>query len=742
MMTLLRQPTIFLASISIIFCTFCAESATAQKQTFTDLEEALQSGALWRGENGPQNVIWIDNDSRFSYSQVNPETRANEIRAFNPADNSTELLFDGQDLAFPDSDHPFEYDSFQWASDSDHMLFQANFRPIYRHSGISDYYFYTRSTNELQLVAKDAGSAELSPDGGRIGFEREGDMFIYEFATDIEIRLTDDAQDHIFNGRFGWVYEEEFSIAQAWRWSPDSRYIAFWQEDESQVPIFKMTDYAGQHSEYVEIRYPKVGDTNPEVRIGVVDVVTGDKIWLDTGKHPDSYIPRIYWTADEGKLAVVHLSRNQRDLSLFFFDINSGERTLVFEESSDYWIDLLNFFEGIDDFFLFPENHREFFWLSDRDGFRHLYRYDYEGHLLNQVTSGDWEVTYIHALDASEGYVYYSSTEASPLERQLYRINLDGSDKTRITHERGRHSVNMASSGSYFINSWSNTETPRHIQLKNGNGELIYTFVDANAVRENQEQHAYYPAEIIRFTTSDGQDLEGMMMMPANFDPEKKYPAVLDIYGGPGAQSVYDEFTTNMWRQFLAQQGYIVMSLNNRGSGGYGRDFEKLVYRNLGYWEAFDFNEAGNYLKSLPFVDADRLTIRGHSYGGYMVLYTMTSWPDTYAKGISTAPVSDWRLYDTIYTERYMDLLTENEQGYLESSPTQRAENMKGELLLIHSSMDENVHVQHTFQFAKALIDNRIDADLRIFPPGAHGVAYSWDSYIYLMNLYMKFLED
>jgi len=737
----LHRILLVIGSFVLIFTNISVSQSTAP-HSYDSLEEALQSASMWRGEPGPRNLIWIDGGQRYSYSSRNPETSRTEIRAYTPETGRDELLLDTQSLTFPGTDTPFTYRSFQWAGDSDHILFETNFRPVYRHSGISDFYFYSRSTGTLQLVARDAGTAELSPDGGRVGFEHEGDLYIYEFATDQTIRLTHDATEHVFNGRTGWVYEEEFMITQAWKWSPDGRYIAFWQEDESQVPVFQMTNYEGQHSEYVQIRYPKVGDTNPTVRIGVVDVVTGERTWLDTGMPADSYIPRIYWTADEGTLAVVHLTRNQRELRLFFFDAESGERRLVMQETSEYWIDIFNFFEGIQEFFFFPEQSREFFWLSDRDGYRHLYRYNYDGELVNQVTRGEWEVTYIHALDASAGHLYYSSTQASPLERHLYRVNLDGSEPRQITRDAGRHSADVSPDGRYFLHSWSAVDQPRQVHLRRTDGEILKTYVDGSTVQTNLEQRAYYPATLHRFETSDSISLDMMIILPEGFDENQTYPVVLDIYGGPGAQSVYNQFETNMWRQYLASQGFIVASVNNRGSGGRGRDFEKVVYRNLGWWEAFDFNETAAYLASKPWVDADNMAIRGHSYGGYMVLYTLTAWPDRFQKGISGAPVSDWKLYDTIYSERYMDELEANRDGYRQSSPTTRADQLQAELLLVHSSMDENVHVQHTFQFARALIDNRIDAQLRIFPPGAHGVSYSWDSYLYLMQLYTDFLME
>ncbi len=714
----------------------------AQPRKFSSVEEALRAGRLFSGNPGPQNIDWFDNGNRFSYLQMNPQTRNTEIRAFTVATLQDELIFDGEGLTFPGTEEAFDYDSFQWAADSRHILFQANFRPIYRHSGISDYYFYSVANKTLQLVASDAGTAELSPDGTLVGFERGGDMYIFSFETGEETRLTHDASEFVFNGRFGWVYEEEFSLAQAWSWSNDSRFIAFWQEDETEVPIFQMTNYEGQHNEYVKIRYPKVGDVNPTVRIGVVDVRSGRQTWLDTGEDPDSYIPRIYWTADPGKLAVVHLSRDQTHLRLYLFDVNSGNRSLLMEEKSQTWIDIQNYFEGSRHSFLFPSDAREFFWLSDRDGFRHIYRFDYTGKLLNQVTKGNWDVASIEAYDRRNNKLYYVSTEASALERHLYVIGTNGRNKSKITKEEGRHRINMSPNARFFIDRWSNVSTPLQVHLKKTDGSVVRTFEDNRSVLANLERFEYSRRELFSFTTEDGQKLDGMILKPSGFDENVAYPMVLDIYGGPSSQSVYNDFETNMWRQYLAQQGYVVVSVNNRGSSGYGRDFEKVVYKNLGHWEAVDFSETAKYLASKSWIDSERMAIRGHSYGGYMVLYAMTSYPGLFQTGLCAAPVSDWRLYDTLYPERYMGLLGENEDGYIQSSPTTRAENLKGRLLLVHSSMDEHVHVQHTFQFAKALIDNKIDHDLRIFPPGAHGVAYDYNSYMYLMDLYVRYLDN
>lgn len=707
---------------------------------FDSLEEALLSSGQLRGGTGPQSVNWIDEGNRYSYLSRNAVTQRQEIRVFDPETLEDELIFDGDGVTFPGSTVPFDYDSFEWADDSKHIVFQANFRPVYRHSGIADYYFYSLEDQNLQLVARDAGSAELSPDGSMIGFEREGNIFVYQFETDEEIQLTDDAEEHIFNGRFGWVYEEEFMIAQAWSWSPDSQKIAFWQEDEREVPVFQMTDFSGQHAEYVKIRYPKVGDKNPVVRIGVVDVHSKKRIWLDHGETEDSYIPRIYWTSEPGQLALVHLNRPQNHLKLFFFNTDTGNRQLIMEEQSEYWIDIFNFFERIDDHFFFPEDRNEFFWISDRDGYRHLYLYDYEGNVTSQVTEGEWNVTNVQAVDTENDEIYYTSTEATPLERHLFRIGFNGENKTRMSETDGRHIVNMSPNAEYYIDSYSSLDLPMQVELWNTSGEKLRTLEGNQSVVDFTDEIDCARGSLQQFTTSEGIQLDYILIKPHDFDESKSYPLLFDVYGGPGAQSVYNQFGTNIWHQYLAQQGYIIAQVNNRGSGGYDREFEKTVYKDLGWKEANDFMEAAEHLSEETYIDGDRIAIQGHSYGGYMAAYSVLTYPEVFKVGIATAPITDWRLYDTIYTERYMGLLDENQDNYSKSAPTQFAANLDGKLLIAHSAMDENVHMQHTMQLVKALTDAGKDADLRIYPPGAHGVAYNTASSILLYTVYLNYL--
>ncbi len=725
--------TIGLAGLSVLLISSTIQAQS--KQRYATLQQALLAGRDLAGSTGPRSVNWIEGGSKFSFTEGQ-----NTIKTFSPKDQTEAVVFDGSQLKFPGTEKPFAYGSFQWSKDSKNILFQANFRPVYRRSGVSDYYVYSVADKLLKLVAKDAQTAELAPNGQQVGYERGGNLFVFDFATQTETQLTNDAKPAFYNGRFGWAYEEEFGLAQAWDWSPDSKFIAFWQSDERQVPIYKLTDYKGFDEKFDSLPYPRVGDQNPTVRIGVIEIANKTKQWMKV-ELGDGYIPRIYWTSQEGQLALMHLNRKQNHLRLFMANARTGDAKQIMEEKSNTWVDVFDFFAGINHLIYFPAGTQEFYWLSDRDGFAHLYRYDYSGKLLNAVTSGKWEVTFVHYIDPKAKKVYFTSTEASALERQLFVADLDGKNKRRLTTVAGRHTVNFSPNGQYFIDRYSNVQTPTQVELRDTKGQLIKALETNKKVTDYVVGHAYAPKELATFTTSDGQSIDISIMKPLDFDPTKKYPVVMDIYGGPGAQSVYNEWATTGWHQWLAQTGYIIVGVNNRGSGGYGRDFEKVVYEKLGKYESLDFAEAAAYLAKQPWVDGNRMAIRGHSYGGYMSSYTMLTHPGVFKVSLVGAPVTDWRLYDSIYTERYMGLLPENEEKYKVSAVTTYAKNLAGKMFIAHSTMDENVHVRNTFQLMNALEDAGKDADLRIYPPGAHGVAYSPGTQLLLFQQYTTYLE-
>jgi dipeptidyl-peptidase-4 len=724
----------------VVVCVFASYADAQTKQRYSSVNDALQSSAILVGQGAPLGVVWIDSGARFSFIKQDSATHNPVISAYDPATGKDAALFSVAGLTFPGSTTPFEYESFQWTRDFKNLVFQSNFQQLYRHSGISDFYLYNLATKSLQLAGKGDRTAELSPNGTMLGAERNGDMYVTDLGTHQERRLTTDATEHVFNGHFDWVYEEEFGLAQAWSWSPDSRHIAYWQVDDSKEPVIQLTDFSGAHPEWEQLRIPQPGDTNPTVRVGVTDVRSGKRVWLDPHQTGEFYIPRIYWTSRPDTLAMIVLTRKQNEMKLLFFDVNTGGSRQVMDERSNTWIDVYDFYAGVQDLMTFPENSHEFFWVSDRDGFQHIYRYDYSGKLVQQVTHGPWSVTRIEGTDAPNKMIYFTSTNPTPLERQLWKVKFDGTGLTRITTVPGHHAINMAPNARYFIDTWSSVTQPRHVELWSTAKGKLRTMEDNAATTQWLATHAYSPAETFTFTTSDGVKIDASMVKPVPFDPSKKYPVVFTIYGGPGSQGVYNEFSPSGWMQWLAQSGYVVVNVNNRGTNNYGRDFMKVVYKQLGKYEANDFGEAAKYLRTLPYVDAAHVAIMGTSYGGYSTMYTMEMNPDLFSVGMANSGVADWRLYDTIYTERYMSVLSDNVDGYDKGSVIVNAPKLQGHLLMIHSMMDDNVHPQNTMQLLTAFTNAGKDIETRIYPPGRHGAAYNAESYRLIMQANYDFL--
>jgi dipeptidyl-peptidase-4 len=695
-----------------------------QKQRFASLNEALSASTALSGRSGPRSVNWYEGGRRFSFIDRDASNRT-VIKSYDPATGRDTILFTSEGLTFPGTNQAFDYDAFQWAQDSKHLVFQSNFQAIYRRSGVSDFYIYSLADRGLKLATKGARTAELSPNGATLGFEKGGNMYVTDLSTGKETQLTRDATEDVYNGHFDWVYEEEFGMAQAWRWSPDSKRIAYWQLDDSAEPVTQFSDFSGMHENWERLRVPLVGDPNPKVRIGVVDVASGKNVWLDTGERGDFYIPRVYWTSRPDTLAVMTLNRAQNEMKLFFFDVNTGGRRQVMTETSKTWVDVYDFYARIQDMISFPEGSNEFFWISDRDGWQHIYRYNYSGKLIDQVTRGKWSVTRIEGIDPKKQTIYFSSTEASPLQRQLYSVRFDGTGKRAITTVPGNHQFDMSPNTEYFIDRWSSTKQPTQVELWSTERGRLRQLETNASVTQWLATHEYSPTEFFSFTTSDGAHIDGSMIKPIPFDPAKKYPVVFNIYGGPGSQQVYDAFGANGFNQWLAQQGYIVVGLNNRGTNNYGSEFMKIVYKQLGKYESKDFAEAAKYLDTQPYVDPKRTAIIGTSYGGYSTVIAMEMYPDVFEVGVANSAVGDWRLYDSIYTEHYMGLLSDNKQGYDESSPILNAPKLKGHLLLIHSLLDDNVHPANTMQLLTALTNAGKDVELRIYPPGHHGAGYN-----------------
>lgn len=714
-------------------------SIVAQKKQYDSFKEAFFSSMSLRGDRGPSGVQWIEEGHRYSFTKR--EERSQQIWIYNVKDQTDDLVFSESDHTFSGTDEPFRYRSYQWTRDYQSLLFKTNFQRIWRYSGDADYYLYSLKDKTMKSIVKGAFTAEVSPDGKKVGYGKEGDLFVFDLASGTHVQLTHDGKDKYYNGRFGWANEEEFGLVQAWEWSWDSRYIAFWQSDEREVPIYKLTDFSGQHPEYIEIPYPKPGDTPPIEKLGILDMESGTKKWLDINMD-GGYIPRIYWTARKNTLAVVWMNRAQSQMKLYLFDVQTGEKTMILEEKSDSWIDIFDFFAGELHLLYFPEEMESFFWISDMDDYSHIYQYDYEGNLSGQITDGEYEVVGIKAIDSKKKTLYYLSTEVSPMERNLFSVKFNGKGKQQITSAPGNHRVNVSPSGHYFIDSYSDIHTPSQVDLRDGKGKLIKVLAGHERATTHLEEFEYAGKELFTFITTDGQQIDGYLIRPMNFDPDKSYPLLLDVYGGPGSQGVYNTFETNGWHQYLAQRGYVIANINNRGNGGYGRDFEKIVHKQLGKWETRDFAEAAEHLSKESWIDRERIGIMGHSFGGFSAGMSLLLHPEVFRAGIVTAAISDHLNYDCILTERLMGLIEENEEGYRNSSMVAQAGNLEGHMLLVHSLLDDNVHPQNTFQLAKAMIDNGKSIDLKIYPPGTHGVAYDMNSRLFLYSEYLDWLEQ
>ncbi|HTM49238.1 MAG TPA: S9 family peptidase [Bryobacteraceae bacterium] len=596
--------------------------------------------------------------------------------------------------------------SYQWSDSGGAVLVEANGDLFLAQADSGQW-------KQLTATAEAERDPKLSPDGRRVAFRRGQDLYSLEIDSGKEARLTRDGSDTLLNGQLDWVYPEELDLSTAYWWSPDSRRIAYLQFDVSREPVFPQVDLLRPRAVFEPERYPKAGDPNADVRAGVVAASGGPTRWMDLGETRGYLLARVDWLPTGQGLAVQRLNRIQNRLELLLADPSSGSASLLLREQDPYWI-------NVTDTYRFLKDGKRFLWSSERDGFRHLYLYSLDGKLASTVTRGEWEVTSLAGVDEAARMVYYVSTAKSPLERHLYRAGFDGKHAERLTRQPGVHSISMSPACDYYMDSASSlTEPPRRtLHSKDGKELAVYMEADRAATDELQ----ILPTEIVKFAASDGAQLYGRLIKPAGFAPGRKYPAVVMIYGGPHAQTVRDIWAGASWDQALAARGFVIWQVDNRGSSGRGHKWESAIFRNLGRKELEDQKEGLRYLESLGFVDSSRIGIYGWSYGGFMTLYALCNAPDLFRAGIAGAPVTDFRNYDSIYTERYMGLPLENKDGYKSSSVVEKAADLKAKLLLVHNFSDDNVHFQNTLQMSDALQRAGKQFETMIYAQKSHGV--------------------
>lgn len=685
-----------------------------QKQKLS-LEDIYYSNKLF-GKT-VENIQWKPDGSAFSFTELNPKTKVQDIFLHSVATGIKSRLVNGTDLKYGGKQINMSY--YQWTDDGKFLLIEGPVKSIWRHSTQAPFYLYNVSTKKINALSNGnihLRNVKLSPDGLKVGFVRNHNIYVVDLKSGKETAITTDGTQNILNGEFDWVYEEEFGLADAWRWSPDGREIAFWQLNQTREKVYHLIDEMGEYNTVFDLKYPKVGEQNAVVKIGVADLESGKTTWMDIGSNDDIYVPRIFWTNSSGLLAIMRLNRLQNNLELLMANANTGKSKTVITDSNNTWVDVRH-----DIIFLKQSN--QIVWTSEMSGYNHAYLYDYNGKLINQITNGNWEVSSVDGVDENSGWVYLTGKKDSPIQQNLYRVKLDGSDFQKISGEHGWYNANYSPDYKHFIESYSNVSSPTSTTLRNADGSLVRVLVDGK-IPALANYSMVYP-QFVTFKTTDGTELNAYMIKPANFHSSKKYPVLVYGYGGPGSQMVVDRWgsTRTFWHQYMTEHGYIVFCVDNRGTGGKGKAFKDLSYLDLGKWSVHDQIEGAKYLASLPYVDASRLGFWGWSGGGYLTCMMMTKGAGYFKAGVAVAPVTDFHLYDAIWTERYMGSPIGNKKGYDSASVLTYADKLKGKLMIIHGTGDDNVHYQNTLQLMQKLIDANKQFDVMFYPNKNHRIS-------------------
>ena len=651
-------------------------------------------------------------------------------------------LFGIADLTMHPDSLPIGLQNYELSENEDKMLCLTDMESIYRHSFHANYYVYDFATKNLQPLSDNGKQrlATFSPDATKVAFMRDNNLFIKDLKTGEEKQFTNDGlYNHIINGAPDWVYEEEFSFSQGFYWSPDSKKIAFMKFDESNVREFQMEEFEGLYPDWYSFKYPKAGEDNSIVEIYVYDLESGKTVKMDTGTETDIYLPRIAWTKDANVLAIQRLNRHQNHLEILAADATTGKSRVFYDETNDYYID-------ITDDWHFLEDGKTFLMTSERSGYNHIYLCRLDGKQAKQLTTGSWDVTSVYGFDGKE--VYFQAAKNSPVDRQIYAVNLKGKMR-EVIGRSGTNSARFSNDFSYLININSSISQPNQYELYTNKGKLVRVLEDNHEFAEKLKTFNLGEKKLMKisdpaFTLPDGTQVEidAWQILPPDFDPAKKYPVLIYVYGGPGYQTVNNSWANSdyWWMQLLAQHGIISVSINNRGSGAQGEVFKKMTYLQLGKYETEDMITLAKYMAKQPYVDADRIGIYGWSYGGFMAANGITKGADVISTAVSVAPVTNWRYYDNVYTERFMRTPQENPDGYDLNSPVHNTSMIKGNYLLCHGSGDDNVHYQNAMELIKAMISNGKQFDLMIYPNKNHGIygGYEYGSGECRMHLFNK----
>lgn len=695
-----------------VFIAFSFSGAILAQKKELKLKDLFEKRELYG--KGISGFKWAPKSERYFYSVFDPSSNQFMVRYFDLKSEIDSVFFASDDAL--DETGKSAYSNYYEISPDEKRILFASLLPArsYKPGGV----LYIYDLKEKKITARiESGfeqlNAKFSPDGQKLSFVRDNDVYIYDINNNKETRITFDGSAVILNGVFDWAYEEEFSIINGIVWSEDSKHIAFWKSDQSEVPLLQIAGWDSLHFNFTPQRYPKAGDNVSKVSVYLANVETGESKKINIEETEDYYIPRILFSKNNDYIFIQKLNRLQNKLELLRYDFLKNELQTLFVETDARWIDIQDNLMFVDEI--------GFLWTSDKDGYNHIYLYDLDGNLIKQLTNGKWEVDAVSFCDKEN--VYYTSNERGYIYMDLYAVNINTCERKLLTETKGTNETIFSACGKFYLHKNSSVNSPPYYGIKSTDGNFKKDIVIPDTSIFND--YNFSKAEFFTFTASDGEILNGLIMKPRDFDLNKKYPVLFDNYSGPGSRYVRDEWRPfyYIWNQLLTQNGYIIVSIDGRGTGGRGAEFKKIVYKNLGTWETGDHIEAAKYLSSLQFVDKKRIGIWGWSYGGYISALTLLKGADYFKIAVSVAPVTDWRFYDAIYTERFMSLPKFNPEGYRASSVLTYADSLRGRLLLCHGTADDNVHFQNTIALIEKLIENNKAFESAIYPGAKHGIS-------------------